>query len=98
MNIFFQLVVFTPKSLLRHPEAKSSFDEFAEGTSFHRMYPETGIAAEKPRKVRRLIFCTGKIYYDLIKERHIKGLDDKIAIARVEQVKHCQKFPGCRKF
>lgn len=79
--------MMTPKSLLRHPDAKSSFDDMIEGTSFQRIIPETGEAADNAEKVKRVLFCTGKIYYDLVKERAKKELDAKVAITRVEQVK-----------
>jgi 2-oxoglutarate dehydrogenase E1 component len=81
------LIVMTPKSLLRHPEARSSFDEMAEGTEFKRLIPDTSIASEQPEKVKRLLFCTGKVYYDLAKERHQREREHDIAIARVEQVR-----------
>lgn len=80
------LIVFTPKSLLRHPEAKSSFDDMLPGTNFQRLIPETGPAAVSPQKVKRVIFCTGKIYYDLIRERKNRGMDDAVAIVRMEQL------------
>ena len=78
--------MMTPKSLLRHPDAKSSFDDMIEGTTFQRVIPEEGAAAENGEKVKRLIFCTGKVYYELMKERAAKELNSKIAISRVEQV------------
>ncbi|XP_010338904.1 2-oxoglutarate dehydrogenase-like, mitochondrial isoform X1 [Saimiri boliviensis] len=80
------LIIFTPKSLLRHPEAKSSFDQMVSGTSFQRVIPEDGVAAQAPEQVRRLIFCTGKVYYDLVKERSSQGLEEKVAITRLEQI------------
>ena len=76
----------TPKSLLRLPEARSSFDDMVEGTSFKRILPEAGIAAENPLAVKRLIFCSGKIYYDIMKERQKLELEDTVAITRIEQV------------
>ena len=79
----------TPKSLLRHPDAKSSFDDMVEGTTFKRLIPDNGPAFENGEKVKRLIFCSGKVYYDLTKERSRKDLDASIAIARVEQVWYC---------
>uniref|UniRef100_A0A2K6Q2S7 2-oxoglutarate dehydrogenase complex component E1 n=1 Tax=Rhinopithecus roxellana TaxID=61622 RepID=A0A2K6Q2S7_RHIRO len=82
----FQLIIFTPKSLLRHPEAKSSFDQMVSGTSFQRVIPEDGAAARAPEQVQRLIFCTGKVYYDLVKERSSQGLEEKVAITRLEQI------------
>jgi 2-oxoglutarate dehydrogenase E1 component len=76
----------SPKSLLRHPEAKSSFDEMVEGTKFQRLIPETGPAADNAEHVKKLVFCTGKVYYELTKERAQKNMVSDIAIARVEQV------------
>lgn len=80
------LIIMTPKSLLRHPEARSSFDLMTENTQFLRLIPEEGVAAESPSGVKRIIFCSGKVYYDLKKSRNERGLDDKVALARVEQV------------
>ncbi|KAL4240079.1 hypothetical protein ACF0H5_000873 [Mactra antiquata] len=99
------LVLMTPKSLLRLPEARSPFSEMVEGTSFQRMYPETGIAAQSPAGVKKVIFCTGKVYYDLVKEREKMDLESSIAIARIEQIspfpfdlvkEEILKYPGCR--
>lgn len=80
------LILMTPKSLLRHPECKSSFDDMCEGTSFKRLIPEEGPAVENPCNVRKLAFCSGRVYYDLLKERRERGLDKDIAIARLEQI------------
>uniref|UniRef100_A0A667YHW1 2-oxoglutarate dehydrogenase complex component E1 n=1 Tax=Myripristis murdjan TaxID=586833 RepID=A0A667YHW1_9TELE len=80
------LIVFTPKSLLRHPEARSSFDEMLPGTHFQRVILEDGVAAERPEEVKRLIFCTGKVYYELTKERKNRGMEGTVAIARMEQL------------
>ncbi|XP_060560261.1 2-oxoglutarate dehydrogenase complex component E1-like isoform X4 [Ruditapes philippinarum] len=99
------LVLMTPKSLLRLPEARSSFDEMVEGTGFVRMYPEQGLPSENPKAVKKLIFCTGKVYYDLVKEREKLDLVDKIAIARIEQISpfpfdlvkdEMLRYPGAR--
>ncbi|XP_051174483.1 2-oxoglutarate dehydrogenase complex component E1 isoform X3 [Leptopilina boulardi] len=97
------LIIMTPKSLLRHPEARSSFDLMTENTQFLRIIPEEGVAANCPNSVKRIIFCSGKVYYDLKKSRNERGLDDKIAIARVEQIspfpydlvkKEAEKYPS----
>jgi 2-oxoglutarate dehydrogenase E1 component len=80
------LILFTPKSLLRNPLARSSFDELLPGTEFKRVIPEMGVAAENPEQVRRLIFCSGKVYFDVMKEREARGLTEDVAIARIEQV------------
>jgi len=78
------LVIMTPKSLLREGDAKSTFDDMAEGSSFQQVIGEPA-ALDKDR-VKRLIFCSGKVYYDLVKARAKGSLQDKIAIARVEQL------------
>ncbi|KAI3362464.1 hypothetical protein L3Q82_012754 [Scortum barcoo] len=80
------LIVFTPKSLLRHPEARSSFDDMLPATSFQRIIADGGPAAASPEKVKRVIFCTGKIYYELTRERKNRNLDDLVAIIRIEQL------------
>lgn len=56
------------------------------GTSFQWVIPEDGAAARAPEQVQRLIFCTGKVYYDLVKERSSQGLEEQVAITRLEQV------------
>jgi len=80
------LIVMTPKSLLRHPDAKSPFEHFTENSTFRRIIPEEGSAAANPANVKKLIFCSGKVYYDLDKERSTKERENEIAIARVEQL------------
>ncbi|XP_034189453.1 oxoglutarate dehydrogenase Nc73EF isoform X3 [Osmia lignaria lignaria] len=80
------LILMTPKSLLRHPEAKSSFDLMLENTEFLRVIPEEGPATQNPNNVKRVLFCSGKVFYDLKKSRAERQLEDKIAIARVEQI------------
>jgi 2-oxoglutarate dehydrogenase E1 component len=76
------LIVMSPKSLLRHRRAISTLDELAEG-SFQRIIPDD--PAIDASKVRRLILCTGKIYYDLLERREQTGADD-VGIIRVEQL------------
>lgn len=56
------------------------------GMSFRRVIPEEGIAVEVPNKVKRVIFCTGKVYYDLLKERKNQDLEGQVALTRLEQV------------
>ncbi|KAK3550196.1 hypothetical protein QTP86_021223 [Hemibagrus guttatus] len=80
------LIIFTPKSLLRNPEAKSTFDDMLPGTHFKRLIPEEGPASQNPAGVKRIIICTGKVYYDLIKERKNKEMEATVAISRIEQV------------
>lgn len=76
----------TPKSLLRHPDARSSFDSMLEGTKFLRMIPESGPAEANAEHVKKLLFCSGKVYYDLDKDRTQKDRVKDVAISRVEQV------------
>jgi 2-oxoglutarate dehydrogenase E1 component len=80
------LIVMTPKALLRLPECQSSFDEMGPGTSFQRAYVESGAASVNPMEVKKILFCSGKVYYDLVKERTKLGLEDKVAICRIEQI------------
>uniref|UniRef100_A0A8C3VCX3 2-oxoglutarate dehydrogenase complex component E1 n=1 Tax=Catharus ustulatus TaxID=91951 RepID=A0A8C3VCX3_CATUS len=80
------LIIFTPKSLLRHPEARSSFDDMLPGTHFLRVIPESGPAAHNPEQVKRVLFCTGKVYYDLTRERKARQMEADVAITRVEQL------------
>lgn len=60
----------SPKSLLRAKEARSDLSEMAEGTKFTRMYPEAGDAVENAENVKKLIFCSGKIYYEILKVKY----------------------------
>uniref|UniRef100_A0A671Y362 2-oxoglutarate dehydrogenase complex component E1 n=1 Tax=Sparus aurata TaxID=8175 RepID=A0A671Y362_SPAAU len=82
----FPLIIFTPKSLLRHPDARSSFDDLAKGTKFKRLIPDESPASQNPAQVKRVIFCTGKVYYELAKERKRQELEKDIAIIRLEQI------------
>jgi 2-oxoglutarate dehydrogenase E1 component len=78
------LVIFTPKSLLRAREVMSRLDELGPGTSFHRVIGETQtIAADDA--VRRVVLCSGKVYFDLAKDRTRRG-EDRVALVRVEQL------------
>lgn len=56
------------------------------GTKFKRLLPDEGPAGEDPAQVKRVIFCTGKVYYELAKERKQQKLEKDIAIIRLEQV------------
>ncbi len=78
------LVVMTPKSLLRHKLAVSPLADFAEGSTFRFVIPEIDAIAA-PEEVRRVVLCTGKVYYDLLQRRREAGLND-VAIIRVEQL------------
>ena len=75
------LVVMTPKSLLRHKLAVSTLDELANG-EFQRLIPDTTATA---KKVRRVVLCSGKVYYDLLEEAQKRGLGD-VALVRIEQL------------
>lgn len=97
------LIIMTPKSLLRHPEAKSSFDLMTEKTEFLRLIPEEGCAADNSQNVKKLIFCSGRVYYDLTNARRTRKLENDVAIARVEQIspfpydlvkQECAKYPN----
>jgi 2-oxoglutarate dehydrogenase E1 component len=76
------LIVMSPKSLLRHRRAISTMEELAEG-AFQRIIPDD--PAIDPGKVRRLVMCTGKIYYDLLERRERDNVAD-VGILRVEQL------------
>jgi 2-oxoglutarate dehydrogenase E1 component len=81
-NLRKPLIIFTPKSLLRNKDATSPLSEFTKG-SFQTVIPESRDL--KADKVKRIIACTGKVYYDLVKKREDKGVDD-VAIVRIEQL------------
>merc|ERR1711981_1250095 len=80
------LVIMTPKSLLRLPECKSSFDDMIPGSTFQRLIPDAGPASDNAHGVKKVIFCTGKVYYELVKARADRGLEQEIAISRLEQI------------
>lgn len=79
------LVLMTPKSLLRHPACKSSLAEFGPGTMFKRVIPDQNPSLVAPDSVRKLVFCSGKVYYELQSERATHDVND-IAFVRVEQL------------
>ncbi len=85
------LILMTPKSLLRHKRATSTLDEMAAGSTFHRVLRDDAERlAEGPRlaaddKIRRVVLCTGKVYYDLFDDREKRGIDD-VYLMRVEQL------------
>ena len=76
------LVVFTPKSLLRHPACVSAVKDFVGDTTFSTVIDDPEV---NPEMVTQVILCTGKIYYDLIKERQRRGLKH-CAVVRIEQL------------
>ncbi len=80
------LIIATPKNLLRERKCTSTLDEMAEGTKFHRVYGEVDLDISKNAdQVRRVVFCSGKIFYELIEEREKRGLKD-VAVVRIEQI------------
>ena len=102
------LILMTPKSLLRHKLAVSKAEEFQEGSSFHRVLwddaqhgnSDTQLVADD--KIKRVVMCSGKVYFDLLEERDARGLDD-VYLLRIEQyypfpaislVKELERFKG----
>jgi len=86
------LILMTPKSLLRHKRAVSRLDELGAQTTFHRilhddaaMLPNEKIKLVADDKIRRVVLCSGKVYYDLYEEREKRGIDD-IYLLRIEQL------------
>jgi 2-oxoglutarate dehydrogenase E1 component len=86
------LILMTPKSLLRHKRAVSRLDELGPDATFHRLLWDDAQtnADEKIRlvsdgKIRRVILCSGKVYFDLLEEREKRGIDD-IYLLRIEQL------------
>jgi 2-oxoglutarate dehydrogenase E1 component len=75
------LVIMTPKSLLRHPKCVSSLADLADGR-FQEVFDDT---TANPEEVEKVIFCSGKIYYELLERRDLVG-DTKTAIVRLEQL------------
>ncbi|NBX65461.1 MAG: 2-oxoglutarate dehydrogenase E1 component [Proteobacteria bacterium] len=82
------LIVMSPKSLLRHKRCVSRLDDFIGESSFHRVLwddAEAIDAINKPKDIKRVILCSGKVYYDLYEAREAKGIKD-VAILRLEQL------------
>jgi 2-oxoglutarate dehydrogenase E1 component len=85
------LILMTPKSLLRHKKAVSTIDDFTPNSSFHRVLLDdaelgrnTEIKLKGDDKIRRVVLCSGKVYYDLLERREERGIDD-VYILRLEQ-------------
>ncbi|MTI03057.1 2-oxoglutarate dehydrogenase E1 component [Roseibium sp. RKSG952] len=84
------LILVTPKSLLRHKLAVSTAEDFTTGSSFHRVLwddaqkgnSDTTLVADD--KIKRVVMCSGKVYYDLLEERDARGIDD-VYLLRIEQ-------------
>ncbi len=86
------LILMTPKSLLRHKRVISRLDEFANGTTFHRVLhddaqtnPDGSLELKPDREIKRVVLSTGKVYYDLLDARDKQGLSD-VYLMRVEQL------------
>jgi 2-oxoglutarate dehydrogenase E1 component len=86
------LILMTPKSLLRHKRAVSRLREMGAGTTFHRLLWDDAQSMEDQKiklvpddKIRRVVMCSGKVYYDLYEEREKRGIDD-VYLLRVEQL------------
>ena len=75
------LIVFTPKSLLRHPKCVSTLKELESGS----FLPIIDDAETDRKEVRRLVFCSGKVYYDLLQRKHELNARD-LALVRIEQI------------
>ncbi|HMQ41078.1 MAG TPA: 2-oxoglutarate dehydrogenase E1 component [Paracoccus sp. (in: a-proteobacteria)] len=84
------LVIMTPKSLLRHPMAISTAEEFQTGSIFHRVLHDDAQRGNsdtklvKDDKIKRVVLCSGKVYFDLLKERDERGITD-VYLMRLEQ-------------
>ncbi|MEQ8864312.1 MAG: 2-oxoglutarate dehydrogenase E1 component [Thalassobaculum sp.] len=78
------LIVMTPKSLLRHKLCVSTFAEMGEGTTFHRVLYDNEILCDD-KDVKRVVLCSGKVYYDLYEERAKRGIKD-VFFLRLEQL------------
>ncbi len=84
------LILMTPKSLLRHKLCISDTEDFVDGSSFHRVlwddaekgHSDTKLKADKD--IKRVVMCSGKVYYDLLEERDARGIDD-VYLLRIEQ-------------
>ena len=91
-NIRKPLILMTPKSLLRHKRAVSRLREMGPDTTFHRLLwddaqylPNEKIKLVADEKIRRVVMCSGKVYFDLYEEREARGVDD-VYLLRVEQL------------
>ncbi|CAO3643394.1 unnamed protein product [Mucor fragilis] len=99
------LIVISPKSLLKSPLAVSSLADMAPGTCFQPVLKDASI--QNDAQVEKVVFLSGKFYYDLVKERQARGLGDKVALVRVEELspfpkdaltKEIQKYSGAQEF
>jgi 2-oxoglutarate dehydrogenase E1 component len=79
------LIIMSPKSLLRHPLCVSDLEEFKSGSHFHEYYDDPEVGPDDVEGLRKVIFCSGKIYYDLLEKKMAEGHKD-VAILRIEQL------------
>ena len=107
------LVVFTPKSLLRHKRCISEIEDFTKENSFHRVLSDKAefsqynmIPLAKDEEIEKVVLCTGKIYYDLVDQRE-KQKANKVQLVRIEQLypfpaktlaKHLNRFLNAKSF
>ncbi|NND34261.1 MAG: 2-oxoglutarate dehydrogenase E1 component [Saprospiraceae bacterium] len=78
------LIIMSPKSLLRHPLCVSHFKEFTTGQTFQEVYDDEE-ASKDPDRIKKVLYCSGKIYYDLLEEKLAQKRKD-VAIVRLEQL------------
>ncbi|KLN59977.1 2-oxoglutarate dehydrogenase [Kiloniella spongiae] len=78
------LIIMTPKSLLRHKRCVSNLEDMLPDTSFHRVLP-CNVKVNPPSKIKQVILCTGKVYYDLLDEREKRGINN-VHLIRLEQL------------
>ena len=80
------LVIMSPKSLLRHKLAVSTMDDFSKDSTFHRiLWDDDREKLAKPEKIKRVVICSGKVYYDLLEERRKRDIYD-VRLLRLEQI------------
>ncbi|KXS18095.1 2-oxoglutarate dehydrogenase, E1 component [Gonapodya prolifera JEL478] len=79
------LIVFTPKSYLKHPSVVSRLDEMGPGTSWQPIVADP-LLTQSPQTVDRVVFCTGKLYFELAAKRKELGLDSQVALVRLEEL------------
>jgi 2-oxoglutarate dehydrogenase E1 component len=97
------LILMTPKSLLRHPMCISDASDFTDGSTFHRILwddAQRGHSAQKLKaddQIKRVVLCTGKVYFDLLAERDARGLDDTY-LMRIEQLYPVPTIPLTTEF
>ena len=107
------LIVFTPKSLLRSKKSFSKIEDFSKESSFHRVLPDHAelpknnyIKLAEDKDIKRIVFCSGKIYYDLLEERE-KLMENRVQLIRIEQLypfpakslaNHVKRFENVEKY